>query len=677
MYLIRGYCTYISRDRLTRYSVAVLSVIVALLLTLLLQPLVKSTLFSLFFASVTFSAWYGGLEAGLLATILSILASNFFLPPIANEPALRHGANFLHLLLSGIVALLVGSLYANLSTAKQKAETNLAKLQLSEERYRRIVDTAYEGIWLVNARLETQYVNQRLVEMLGYNVEEMSDRSFDKLVAETVGIETAAILAQWQQGNRQRFDCRFHTQNGSLLWAIVSTTPIFTHGKFCGVLLMLTDITERKLAETERTELLMREQVARTEAEAANRSKDEFLAILSHELRSPLNPILGWVEMLQNQTLNQDTTNYALKTIERNAKLQTKLIEDLLDISRIIHKKISLDLHPVNLVNTIEAAIETVILTAQDKAISLSFFIDGLEVNIESEFLASNPKEYYIMGDSNRLQQIVWNLLSNAIKFTPLGGQVDIELSCINSPISCELLNSTQKLAQIQVKDTGIGIKSEFLPYVFESFRQADNDTTRNFSGLGLGLAIVHHLVKLHNGTVEVQSLGEGLGTTFIVSLPLLQNKDEIEKNYFSTLSHLSNTSSILTGLKVLVVDDEPDFRELIVVVLEQYGAIVTKAASAEQALDILANSEQDLLLSDIGMPKVNGYTLMNQIRNGEIGQNQHISAIALTGYAQELDRQQAQLAGFQKHLTKPIAPAELIAAIVNLTGRSLENCGI
>ncbi len=673
---------HLSRDRLTRYIVAVISVVVALLLTLLLQSLVKSTVFSLFFAAVTFSAWYGGLGAGLLATILSVLASNFFLTPVADNLVLRHGANLLHLVLFSIVALLISSLNAALRVARQRAEANLAKLQLSEERYRHIIDTAYEGIWLLNAHLRTEYVNQRLAEMLGYGMEDISDRSFDELMTKTVGNEVEAILAQWQQGRRQRFDCRFSTQDGSNLWVIASTTPIFTdRGDFNGVLLMLSDITERKLAEAERNQLLEREQSARAEAEAANRSKDEFLAILSHELRSPLNPILGWAEILQSKKLDRETTNYALQTIERNAKLQTKLIEDLLDVSRIIQDKITLDLYPINLASTIESAVEMVQLLAEEKAIFVSFSIKDLENR--NKLLSSHTclslnnfktfsQKYYVLGDSKRLHQILCNLLSNAIKFTLQGGRVDIELSIISTLEKYELADSTQKFAQIQVKDTGIGIKPEFIPHVFESFRQADNATTRNFSGLGLGLAIVRHLVELHSGTVEAQSMGEGQGATFIVRLPLLQDREEIEKNSHSkVLSNVTCASSLLAGLKVLVVDDEPDILELLVFILEQHGMHVSTAASAEQALQVLANSEQDLLISDIGMPNVNGYMLMQEIRASEVRQYSQIPAIALSGYARELDKKQAQSAGFQKSLAKPVEQTELIAAIANLIERS------
>lgn len=642
----KRYDIYPSRYHLTRYAVAVVSVVVALLLTLLLHTLLQSTVFSLFFAAVTFSAWYGGLEAGLLATVLSILASDLFLTPVASNQLLRHGANFLHLILFGLVAVLISSVYARLHNAKQRAEANAAKLQLSEEKYRRIVDTANEGIWLLNAQLQTEFVNQQLTLMLGYGVSEISARSFEEFIFPTSHTDIKRVFEQWQHGSKEKFDCCFCTQDGSQLWAIVSTTPIFcSEGNFQGVLAMLTDITARKCIEIERTQLLEREQASRKEAEAANRCKDEFLAMLSHELRSPLNPIIGWAEILQSKKLDKEKTDYALKTIERNAKLQAKLIEDLLNVSRILQGKLSVELYKVNLLSLIEATIETVRLTAEEKAISLKFSVE-------------TPNSFFVLGDSKRLQQIIWNLLLNSVKFTPQGGQIDIELS----------LAPNQNFAQIQVRDTGIGIEPEFLPHIFEFFRQADNSITKNFGGLGLGLAIVHQLVELHGGTVEAYSCGKGLGATFIVKLPLLQDKSETTESKHCNIN--SDINSDLINLKILVVDDEADIRDLLVFMLGQHGAIVTAVASAEQALQVLATSEQDLLISDVGMPNVNGYTLMRQIRDNEL--QQKIPAIALTGYASDMDIQQAQLAGFQRSLAKPVEQAELIKAIKSLASVSI-----
>ncbi|AVH69930.1 hybrid sensor histidine kinase/response regulator [Nostoc sp. 'Lobaria pulmonaria (5183) cyanobiont'] len=390
----------------------------------------------------------------------------------------------------------------------------------------------------------------------------------------------------------------------------------------------------------ERARLYEAEQTARKAAENANRIKDEFLAVLSHELRSPLNPILGWSKLLQTKKLDEKTIPQALKTIERNAKLQAQLIEDLLDISRILQGKISLNIYPVDLTSVISAAMETVRLSAEAKSIEMHI---SLEPNLGQ-----------VLGDSNRLQQIVWNLLSNAVKFTPEGGRVDIRLS------SCSKSNSNSAI--IQVSDTGKGIDPNFLPYVFEYFRQENSSTTRKFGGLGLGLAIVRHLVELHGGTVQVESEGEDRGATFTVRLPLIQNQLEIKQD-----SSDSEPSSNLNGVKILVVDDDTDTREFITFLLEQYGANVTAVTSANEALATLAQSLPDILLSDVGMPDVDGCMFMRQLRTLPPEQGGQIRAIALTAYAGEINAQQVLKAGFNKHIAKPVEPSELVDAIANL----------
>ncbi|MBD2532188.1 PAS domain S-box protein [Nostoc flagelliforme FACHB-838] len=390
----------------------------------------------------------------------------------------------------------------------------------------------------------------------------------------------------------------------------------------------------------ERARLYEAEQTAREAAENANRIKDEFLAVLSHELRSPLNPILGWSKLLQTKKLDEKTVPQALKTIERNARLQAQLIEDLLDISRILQGKLSLNIYPVDLTSVISAAMETVRLSAEAKSIEMHI---SLEPNLGQ-----------VLGDSGRLQQVVWNLLSNAVKFTPAGGRVDIRLS------SC--VNSNSNSALIQVSDTGKGIDPNFLPYVFEYFRQENSSTTRKFGGLGLGLAIVRHLVELHGGTVQVESEGEDQGATFTVRLPLIQNQLEIKQDISN-----SETSSNLNGINILVVDDDVDTREFIAFLLEQYGASVTAVASANEALAALSQSLPDILLSDIGMPEVDGCMFMRQVRTLPAEQGGQIQAIALTAYAGEMNAKQVLAAGFNKHLAKPVEPAELIDAIANL----------
>lgn len=385
-------------------------------------------------------------------------------------------------------------------------------------------------------------------------------------------------------------------------------------------------------------------QKAQQAAEVANRIKDEFLAIVSHELRSPLNPILGWAKLLKNRSLNEATTVRALETIERNAVLQAQLIEDLLDISRILRGKLALNLETVDLAFTIEAALETVHLAAEAKSIQINLYLD-IEIG-------------QIKGDGSRLQQVVWNLLSNAIKFTPSGGKVEVYLEQIDSQI------------ELRVCDTGKGINPDFLPHVFEYFRQADSSTSRSSGGLGLGLAIVRQLVELHGGRVWAQSPGDGQGATFTVCLPVVQQSLEfkIEDRNISDDSYpFCMLHAPLEGIRLLVVDDDADTREFLVFLLEQEGAIVTSAASATEALAVIAQSKPDLLLSDLGMPEVDGYALIKKLRAMPANQGGQIPAIALTAYAAETTQKQVLTAGFQLHITKPADPSKLVAAIAAL----------
>jgi PAS domain S-box-containing protein len=399
-------------------------------------------------------------------------------------------------------------------------------------------------------------------------------------------------------------------------------------------------------------------EASREEAEAANRIKDEFLAVLSHELRSPLNPILGWSRLLQGGKLDATKTAHALETIERNAKLQTQLIDDLLDVSRILQGKLNLNIAPINLVSTIESAIETVRLAAEAKSIQIHTKLD--------------PGTGQVLGDSARLQQIVWNLLSNAVKFTPAGGRVEVQLERVighSASVMGDELGQSPILhyAQITVSDTGKGIHPDFLPHVFEYFRQADATTTRTFGGLGLGLAIVRHLVELHGGTVQADS-PEGLGAIFTVRLPLMgRGRDGKTESWGETHSLSPSPLHPLSGLQILVVDDDPDSREFVVFLLEQAGASILSTTSASQALTLLTQSRPDILLSDIGMPEMDGYMLMQQVRALPPEQGGQIPAIALTAYAGEFNEKQALAAGFQQHVSKPVEPEGLVKAIVTL----------
>jgi signal transduction histidine kinase/ActR/RegA family two-component response regulator len=402
------------------------------------------------------------------------------------------------------------------------------------------------------------------------------------------------------------------------------------------------DITDRKEAEAEREKLLQQEQAAREAAETANRIKDEFLAVLSHELRSPLNPILGWSKLLQQNKLSPAKTASALASIERNALLQSQLIDDLLDISRILSGKLRLNRMSVDLNMVISAALETVRLAAEAKSLQ-----------IETTF---SPSQGMVMGDSGRLQQVIWNLLSNAVKFTPQGGQISVRLT------------QTGSYAQILVTDTGKGINPEFLPYVFEHFRQEDGAITRKFGGLGLGLAIARQIVELHGGKIWVESRGEGQGASFTVELPLLHTANPVEEVADTTEARSDDLH--LTSVRVLVVDDERDSREFVAFVAEQAGAKVTAVGSAIEALQLLSTTPFDILITDIGMPDMDGYMLVRQVRALPPEQGGKIPAIALTAYAGDFNQKQALAAGFQRHLTKPVEPNELVKAIVTLLSR-------
>ncbi|HYW20913.1 MAG TPA: ATP-binding protein [Nodularia sp. (in: cyanobacteria)] len=408
---------------------------------------------------------------------------------------------------------------------------------------------------------------------------------------------------------------------------------------------IIVQLAQMASVAIENTRLYKAEQQARAQAEKANCIKDEFLAVLSHELRSPLNPILGWSKLLQSRKFDATKTASALATIERNAKLQAQLIEDLLDVSQILQGKLILNVDQVNLGLTISAAMQTVHLAAEAKSINL-------------KFLSNTDSTALVMGDFNRLQQVFWNLLSNAVKFTPPGGRVQICLERIDSHI------------QIQVMDTGKGIDPHFLAHVFDYFRQADSATTRKFGGLGLGLAIVRQLVELHGGRVFADSAGEGQGATFTVQLPALQTQ-LITLNSHSEAEMDSNLGN-LQGIKILVVDDDLDSRDFICFVLEEEGAEVISVSSAIEALKTLPESKADVLLSDIGMPEMDGYMLMRQVRTWTSEQGGKTPAIALTAYAGEYNQQQAMSAGFQMHVTKPAEPSQLVAAVARLAGKQV-----
>jgi len=408
----------------------------------------------------------------------------------------------------------------------------------------------------------------------------------------------------------------------------------------------IRDVTAQKRIEREREDLLDRERAERGEAERASRMKDEFLATVSHELRTPLNAILGWVHLLQRPGVTPEEIAKGLGVIERNTRLQAQLVSDLLDVSRIVSGKMLLDLAPVDLSDAVETAFDALRGAADAKGVDLR--------------KALAPEGALVLGDRGRLPQIVWNLVSNAIKFTPRGGRVDVDLACAGDRVA------------LSVSDTGMGISPEFLPHVFDRFRQADASTTRQAAGLGLGLSVVRRLVELHQGVVRAESEGTGKGARFVVELPVVHAASAVAHLRAGAPSRAARRGpASLSGAKVLVVDDEPDACELLARVLEESGASVVAAPSAARALELIDAEHPDLLVSDVGMPGMDGYALIRRIRAEGAPPVNEMPAIALTAFVRCEDRARALEAGFQAHLAKPIEPLEVVETVARLLPRN------
>ncbi|WP_260447055.1 ATP-binding protein [Nostoc sp. 2RC] len=630
------------RQSLAPYIIALLTVTISLLLSVLLSSLLKPTMFMLFFAAVAISAWYGGMEAGLLATALStVVIDYFFIEPLFTLFAYRIDS-IVHLCVFLIIAIIMSCLHRQLRIFQQRLEKREKQLQVSEAKFRHLVESNIIGVFVSNSNGEIIEANEAFLKMLGYSREEIlvgRVRWQDLTLTEDLALSEHSFLELEATKIFPLQEKEYCRKDGSSISILIGGTLLReADNNQEEVISFCLDISKRKQAEQEREQLLKREQAARSEAEAANRIKDEFLAVLSHEIRSPLNPILGWSQLLQSKKLDEVQTAHALEVIERNAQLQAELIDDLLDISRILRGKLNLNIRPVDLGLTIQAAIEIVRLAAQAKSIQIQTMVS---TNIVQVF-----------GDPSRLQQVIWNLLSNAVKFTEVGGRIDIRLERLDSQ------------ALITVSDTGKGIHPDFLPYVFDYFRQADSTTTRRFGGLGLGLAIVRHLVELHGGSVQAQSQGINHGATFIVRLPVMPTQILTKQD-----SKQPEQSLDLKGIKILVVEDDTDTREFTTCLLEEYGASVTAVTSASEALITFGEFQPDLLLSDIGMPDIDGYMLMQQVRTLPPEQGGKIPAIALTAYAGEFDYQQALRVGFQRHISKPVKAKKLVEAITDLVG--------
>ncbi|PTX93298.1 hypothetical protein DB345_16930 [Spartobacteria bacterium LR76] len=522
-------------------------------------------------------------------------------------------------------------------------------LRASEERFRRLADQAPVLIWMSDASKATTWFNKPWLEFTGRSLEQEIGNGW----AECVHPDDYAYCVETYSANfeaRRSFemDYRLRRNDGVYRWVMDRGIPIFSHeGIFLGYMGSCIDINERKEAEEQGDALLKMEQAARVQAERTALLKDEFLATVSHEMRTPLTAMLGWVQLLRSGSLPAETVPQALETIERNARAQAKLIDDLLDMSRILSGRLRLDVQTVNIVEVVEAALDAAEPGAAAKKIRMVRVLDPL----------AGP----VTGDPMRLQQIVWNLLSNAVKFTPTNGKITTTLERINSHL------------EISVSDSGEGILPEFLPHVFDRFRQQDSSTMRKHQGLGLGLSIVKQLVELHGGSVRATSPGQGLGATFVVSLPMAAAYKEVrEKEVAVPVEPPAASEGVptLLGTRVLVVDDDGDARELLRSILAQCGASVRTAGSASEALSQMDSRVPDVLVSDIGMPGQDGYGLIREVRMRPREKGGHVPALALTAFARSDDRRRAISAGFHMHLAKPVEPAELVTVVASLARR-------
>jgi PAS domain S-box-containing protein len=535
--------------------------------------------------------------------------------------------------------------------ARQRMESDV----IAEQRgTRAILDTALDAIIGMNhLGLITEF-NAAAERTFGYPRDAVLGRDLaELLIPRELREKHRSGLARYMATGEGPFIDRrvettgFHA-DGHEFPVEIAITRVSSHDppRFTG---FVRDLTARVAAEGEREQLLQRELSARREAESANRAKDEFLATLSHELRTPLNAILGWTRMLLDGTLDEQTTRRALQVIDRNAHLQAQLVADILDVSRIITGGLRLDLQPVDLSAVIGAALDAIRPSA-----------DAKQIHLYSHLSAFTGM---IAGDPQRLQQIVWNLLANAVKFTQQGGKVHVALTDVGAQVVC-----------IRVTDDGPGIDPEFLPHVFERFRQGDGSVSRQHGGLGLGLAIVRHLAELHGGSVRAESRGLGKGSTFSVELPTLDIAHALAlsddpPDVTVAGSHIDRIR--LEGCRVLVVEDDDDAREMLATVLRTVGATVQTASSVDDALRQLATSSPDVLLADIGMPGVDGYALILEVRTREAAGGKHLPAAAITAYAAHADRERALALGFDRHLAKPIAPALVIETVRSMWRRT------
>ena len=633
-----------------RYGLALGAFTLAMLIILGLPRItsIRIDLTSLIILVMIGSAWYLGRGPGLLIAFLFELTLDYF--STAPFTATRWIIVFNRSVLFVSLVLFASS--------RRNAEKRLRE---QGELLKVTLESIGDAVIATDVNGRVNFINPTAAALTGWDPSNATGKKFDevfRVINEDTGeaIETPFEIVK-REGNVVGLanHTLLITRDGSKLPIEDSGAPIRdSDGNMVGVIVVFHDTSDRRRVEQEREALLRSEQEARMEAEAADRLKDEFLATVSHELRTPLSAILGWSAMLNLGDVDAETSANALKVIERNARSQASIIDDILDVSRIITGKLNIEQRPVDLAPLIHTAVDTLHPAATAKGIKLT-------VAFESE-------PGLVTGDPARLQQIVWNLVSNAIKFTPAGGRIAVHLTREDSHL------------ELSVSDTGIGISKPFLPHVFERFRQADSSTTRAHGGLGLGLAIVRHLVELQGGTVSAESAGTGQGSVFRVRLPLASTADlqpETEEHAAAPLVRADDPlrrEFDLSGLRVLVVDDEQDTLEIVSLLLRRYGATVRTSLSSRHALEVFNDWKPNVLISDVGMPGEDGFTFISKVRSLPPEAGGETPALALTAYFREEDRLRSLAAGYEMHVKKPVEPFTLAEAVARLGKRSSKN---
>jgi PAS domain S-box-containing protein len=648
---LSSFTSFVRVGRLRQYSLPLLAVLVAAMLRMALEPLWGVRLpFFTFYPAVMLSAWCYGFGAGVLATVTSLLVVDYFwLGEIFGLAAGRDVGELMALGLFAVVGVGIAWAAESAHRSHRRLEaTAAAERRLLQERVA-LLECAAQGLFGVDREGCCTFINRACAEMLGWRPDEVLGRDMHELLharraeGQPFLREHCSIYRAVELGASAVItDEIVWRRDGTSFPAEAAAQPLVVDGRVVGSIVGLTDLTQRRQSEAEIGRLLDAERAARADAEAANRAKDEFLAVLSHELRTPLTAMLGWIALLRPGRLAADRTRYALDVIERNARMQAQLINDLLDVSRIVAGKMEMDRNSVDLAAVVQRVVESAQREAEAKRIRVTTAVDP----------AAGP----VLGDATRLEQVIGNIMANAIKFTPAEGHIAVAL------------DRHRGRARLRVSDSGPGIAADVLPHVFERFRQAESSSRRRHEGLGLGLAIVRHLVETHGGTVQAENGPEG-GAVFTVMLPLLAVRPALGG---PSPDAPAAAPARLDGLGVLLVEDHADSRETIALTLETAGAEVTAVPAVADALGVLRERHVDILVSDLGMPGADGFDLIRRVRWQEQRSGRpRLPAVALTAYASVEDRERALAAGYDAHVAKPVDADELTAVLSRIAPRS------